>query len=319
MNNEPTAQPSAVVVTGAGLAVPGLTGPADLLYPTDGGEPFDPETALKGRDLRHKDRATRLALRAVEPALRDAGLYGPDGPRFDGARAAVVVSSNTGNLDSVCAYVDTAARHTSRALSATGLPQTSTSAIAGWIAGAFGLRGPAVTLSNGATSGLDALQWGRNLIAAGRADTVVVTGVEPHNDVVHKLLGARAVDGAATVVLECAAHAAGRRGRARAVWRAHDRGRHPADVLRAVLDPGAGPVGLWLSGSPEPDRAHLPRDTPLVALRQTLGECGGALGVLQCAAAVAYFDGGGDGLVLATAHAADASAAVAFTPPRTAA
>lgn len=316
MNSEPTVQPSAVVVTGAGLAVPGLAGPADLLHRGDG-EPFDPKTGLKGRDLRHKDRATRLALRAVEPALRDAGLYGAEGPDPDRARSATVVSSNTGNLDSVCAYVDTAALHTSRALSATGLPQTSTSAIAGWIAAGFELRGPAVTLCNGATSGLDALHWGRNLIAAGRADTVVVTGVEPHNDVVSKLLGTTAVDGAATVVLESAAHAAGRGARVRAVWRGHGRGRDHADVLRSAAGPGSDPVGLWLSGAPDADRPYLPPDPRLAVLRDELGECGGALGVLQCAAAVAHYDRGGDGLVLATARAGEASAAVAFLPPRT--
>lgn len=322
MNSEPRAQSSAVVVTGVGLAVPGLTGPAGLLAatspspPADGGEPFDPETALKGRDLRHKDRATRLALRAVEPALRDAGWYGPDGADLDGARTAVVVSSNHGNVDSVCGYVDTAARHTSRAISATGLPQTSTSAIAGWIAAGFGLRGPAVTLCNGATSGIDALHWGRNLIAAGRADTVVVTGVEPHNDVVARLLGARAVDGAASVVLESAAHAAARGARARARWQGHARGRDHTDVLRGAAGPAAGPVGLWLTGAPGPDRPHLPAGTRVVALEEQLGQCGGALGVLQCVAAVAHFDQGGDGPVLATAHAADACAAMAFRSPR---
>jgi 3-oxoacyl-[acyl-carrier-protein] synthase II len=319
VNSESTAHPTSVVVTGAGLAVPGIAGPADLLHRDRGGTPFDPETGLKGRELRHKDRATRLALRAVEPALRDAGLYGPNGPDLDGARAATVVSSNTGNYDSVCAYVDTAAQHTSRAISATGLPQTSTSAIAGWIAAGYGLRGPAVTLCNGATSGLDALHWGRNLIAAGRADTVVVTGVEPANEVVAELLGADPVDGAATIALESAAHAAGRGARVRARWRGYDRGHDHAEVLRAAADPRAEPIGLWLSGAPRADRPHLPERARLTCLADRLGECGGALGVLQCAATVAYYDDGGDGLVLATARGTDASAAVAFLPPRAAA
>ncbi|MFF0513150.1 beta-ketoacyl synthase N-terminal-like domain-containing protein [Streptomyces sp. NPDC004250] len=321
MNSEPTGQPYTVVVTGVGLAVPGLADPAGLLgaadpsRPDGGGEPFDPETALKGRELRHKDRATRLALRAVEPALRDAQWYGAEGPAPDAARTAVVVSSNTGNVDSVCGYVDTAALHTSRAISATGLPQTSTSAIAGWIAAGFGLRGPALTLCNGATSGLDALRWGRGLIAAGRADTVIVTGVEPHNDVVARLLGARAVDGAASVVLESAGHAAARGVRGRARLRGHGRGSDPAEVLRRARGQEGGEVGLWLTGAPGPDREHPPAGARPLALEDELGQCGGALGVLQCVAAVAHYDRGGAGLVVATAHATDACAAVAFQPP----
>ncbi|MEU7179259.1 MULTISPECIES: beta-ketoacyl synthase N-terminal-like domain-containing protein [Streptomyces] len=316
MSGEPMAR-TAVVVTGAGLAVPGLTGPGDLLGAPAGGAGFDPETGLKGRDLRHKDRATRLALRSVEPALRDAGLLGAGGPALDGTRTAVVVSSNTGNYDSVCAYVDIAARQTSRAISAMGLPHTSTSAIAGWIAAGHGLHGPAVTLCNGATSGLDALYWGRNLIAADRADTVVVTGVEPANDVVHKLLGTRTVDGAATVVLESAAHAADRAGRVRAHWHGLHRGRDHDEVLRTAAGSAAPGIGLWLTGARETRPAHLGTSVRPVALADGLGECGGALGVLQCAAAVAHFDAGGGGAALATARAADVSAALTLLPPAT--
>ncbi|MFJ5292904.1 beta-ketoacyl synthase N-terminal-like domain-containing protein [Streptomyces sp. NPDC088348] len=314
MNSEQTAQ-ATVVVTGAGLAVPGLAGPGDLLHATGGDGGFDPETGLRGRDLRHKDRATRLALRSVESALRDAGLYGADGPALDGTRTAVVVSSNTGNYDSVCGYVDTAARQTSRAISAMGLPHTSTSAIAGWIASNFGLRGPAVTLCNGATSGLDAVHWGRNLIAADRADTVVVTGVEPHNDVVQKLLGTRAVDGAATVVLESAAHDAERADRARAVLGVHGRGRDHHEVLCVAVGSRPEDIGLWLTGDRETDPAQRVTVGRHVALQDTLGECGGALGVLQCAAAVAHFDAGGDGPVLATARTAELSLALTLLPP----
>ncbi|MVO87801.1 hypothetical protein GPA10_24335 [Streptomyces sp. p1417] len=314
MSDEPMAR-TAVVVTGAGLAIRGLTGPGDLLGSSVDGTGFDPETELRGRDLRHKDRATRLALRSVEPALRDAGLLGAGGPVLDGTRSAVVVSSNTGNYDSVCAYVDIAARQTSRAVSAVGLPHTSTSAIAGWIAAGHGLHGPAVTLCNGATSGLDALHWGRNLIAADRADTVVVTGVEPDNDVVHKLLGTRTLDGAATIVLESATHAADRGGRVRARWHGLHRGRDHDEVLRTASGSLAPDIGLWLTGARETRPAHLGTSVRQVDLADALGECGGALGVVQCAAVVAHFDAGGGGVALATASAAGVSAALTLLPP----
>ncbi|WP_235614481.1 hypothetical protein [Streptomyces ambofaciens] len=62
-----------VVVTGMGLALPGVATYGDLLGPLPGEGGFDPATGLSGRELRHKDRASRLALRAAEFALRNAG------------------------------------------------------------------------------------------------------------------------------------------------------------------------------------------------------------------------------------------------------
>ncbi|WP_372405899.1 beta-ketoacyl synthase N-terminal-like domain-containing protein [Streptomyces luteireticuli] len=302
-----------VFVTGTGLAVPGLSGAADLLgtAPAEGG--FDPETGLTGRDLRHKDRATRLALRAVGPALEDAGLHdADDGFTADPAATAVVVSSNTGNYDSVCGYVDTAALRGSRALSATGLPQTSTSGIVGWIAINYGLRGPTVGLGNGPAGGLDALHWGRNLIAVGRAGIAVVVGVEPHNDVVARLLGTTAVDGAAAVVLESAEHAARRGARPRAVLRGYGRAPGLDGAVRRAAADGPDGAGLLLV-----DR--LPDEPPgtgrVLDLQARLGHCSGALGVLQCAAATAWFDRGGRGPALATAEGTDASVALLLAPP----
>ena len=65
-----------IVVTGAGLVLPGNGGAADLLAPPAGPDPLAPvdPAALVGRKgLRYKDRATQLAYCAVALALRDAG------------------------------------------------------------------------------------------------------------------------------------------------------------------------------------------------------------------------------------------------------
>lgn len=203
----------AVVITGVGIAIPGLAEAADLLGPEapDGG--FDPATGLKGRAMRHKDRASRLALRAVGPALRQAGLLSADGETYTGPgdTTAVVISSNLGNLDSVCDFVETITEHTVTGLSPLGLPHTSSNVIAGWIAIRYGMRGPNLTVCNGATSGADALYWARNLLAVRRAETVVVIGVEPHTEPAARLLedgsGRGVLDGAAALVLESAERA----------------------------------------------------------------------------------------------------------------
>jgi 3-oxoacyl-[acyl-carrier-protein] synthase II len=304
------------VLTGLGLAVAGLHDAGDLLgaRPDTGG--FDPVTALTGRDLRHKDRASRLALRAVEPALLDAGLLGPayTGPPD---ATAVVVSSNLGNLDTVCEFADIVARDTVTGLSPLGLPHTSSNVIAGWVAIRYGLRGPNVTVCNGPTGGLDALYWARNLVAAGRAEIAVVVGVEPDTAVVARLLGeagARTwLDGAAAVVVESAGHARQRGVRPRAVLAGYARAGDLGAAVTAARGPDPAPVGLWLTGDP-----GMPAGGATMDLTTRLGRCEGALGVLQCAAGVAYLDGGGAGGVLATAGGADgddAAAALLVTGP----
>ncbi|MEV6960754.1 beta-ketoacyl synthase N-terminal-like domain-containing protein [Streptomyces sp. NPDC051207] len=329
------------VVTGVGLAIPGLTHPDELLGAVrEGG--FDPATGLTGRDLRHKDRASRLALRAAEPALRAAGVWDGAELRVPRDEIAVIVSSNLGILDNVCAFTDIIAEKTVTGLSPLGLPQTSSNVIAGSVAMRFGLRGPNITLCNGATSGLDALYWARNLLAVGRARVVLVVGVEPSGPAVTRLLGTESVDGAAGVVLESADRAAARgvrplatvAGCARAGDLSTAVSSASAEAAGAAADgaSSAGPVTLWLTGADHaghPDTPAVPQgaDVTIRDLETQLGPCSGALGVFQCAAAAARLDPDGSapggtadgGAVLATAGdpKADAVAAVLFTPPPT--
>ncbi|WP_269083962.1 beta-ketoacyl synthase N-terminal-like domain-containing protein, partial [Streptacidiphilus jiangxiensis] len=203
-----TATSDDIVITGVGLAVPGLGGAADLLGAPSGTDGFDPATGLTGREMRNKDRASRLALHCAHTALRDAGLVDADGYTGDRDTTAVVVSSNLGTLEGLCQAVDTIAEQTVVGLSPLGLPGTSSNVVAGWVAIRYGLRGPNLTVCNGATSGLDALYWARNLIAAGRAGAAVVVGVEPANEAVTRMLGRPSTDVAAALVLEPARTAA---------------------------------------------------------------------------------------------------------------
>jgi 3-oxoacyl-[acyl-carrier-protein] synthase II len=305
-----------VVVTGVGLAVPGCVTVQDLLggVVVPGG--FDPAKALLGRDLRHKDRASRLAIRAVEPALKDAGLFA-DGFTGQPDRTAVVVASILGILDDVCHGADVIAEKTVAGMSAVTLPQTSINVIAGSVAIRHGMRGPNVTLANGATSGLDAVHFARNLIAAGRADTAVVVGAEPAGEAVSKLLGANAADAAVAIVVESAASAAARGVRPRAGIAEYRRAR---DLGAAIGGLAAQSFDIWLQPEGECDaRVDAPRRLGL----DWLGRTCGALGVLQCAAAVAHFDtacaGSSPGPVLATAGGAvgdEAAAALVLSCDR---
>ncbi|MEV6948478.1 beta-ketoacyl synthase N-terminal-like domain-containing protein [Streptomyces sp. NPDC051172] len=310
-----------VVVTGTGLALPGVATYVDLLGPLPGEGGFDPATGLIGRELRHKDRASRLALRAAEFALHDAGLTDADA-MFTGAAdsTTVVVSTNLGNADSVCEATDTIATAGVMGLSPLGLPQTSSNVIAGWVAIRYRLRGPNLTVCNGATSGLDAVAWAQNLIIAGRAEAAVVVGVEPANHVVTKVLGQQSTDAAVAVVLEPADAAASRGARPRATITDYARARNLAAALVGAGVTEEGPVGLWLADeaeAAEAGKSHLLAARRRIDLESQLGPLSGALGVLQCAAAAAYLEGGATGNVLATAGGPrhDATAALLLTPP----
>ncbi|MFE3248347.1 beta-ketoacyl synthase N-terminal-like domain-containing protein [Streptomyces sp. NPDC059209] len=303
--------PNATVVTGVGLAVPGLRSVRDLLtdrLPADG---FDPATALKGREMRNKDRASRLALYAAEQALGDAGLLDEKG-HFQGATAhvtAVVASSNLGSLQTVCEFTDTIARDSVTGLSPLGLPQTSSNVVAGWVAIRYGLRGPNLTVCNGATSGLDALHWARNLIGAGRCQRAVVLGVEPATEHADKLLGGTAPDVACAVVLESAAEAAARQAGVYAHLSAYTRGAELASTVAVTESLAPAPVGLRLTGGlARPPGAPAGQSLDLTA---RLGECSGALGVLQAAVGALHIRTHGTEAVLAFTGGADTDDAAA--------
>ncbi|GGK75909.1 beta-ketoacyl synthase N-terminal-like domain-containing protein [Mangrovihabitans endophyticus] len=286
------------VVTGVGMAVEGLADPDDLLHPLTGDDSgFDPKVALTGRGMRHKDRASRLALVAAADALTDAGLLTDGTYAGCGDRTAVVVSTNFGNLDSVCSFADTIAGEGVVGLSPLGLPHTSSNSVAGWVAIEHHLRGPNLTVCNGASSGLDALFWAQLMIEAGRADATVVVGVEPGTGAVARLLdGARSLDGAAAVVVESVPHRRARGAAPRAVIADFRRGTPTSATAR--------PVGLRM----DPDGG--------VDLAGRFGECSGALGVLQCVAGVGYLDAGGAGDVLATAGRDPATSMLLTLPGR---
>jgi 3-oxoacyl-[acyl-carrier-protein] synthase II len=306
-----------VVVTGIGLALPGVATYGDLLGPLPGEGGFDPATGLSGREMRHKDRASRLALRAAEFALHDAGLTDAHAT-FTGVAdsTAVVVSTNLGNADSICEATDTIAREGVRGLSPLGLPQTSTNVIAGWVAIRYRLRGPNLTVCNGTTSGLDALAWARNLIVAGRAEAAVVIGVEPANDVATKLLGEQSTDAAVAIVLEPANAAASRGAQPRATIAGYARARDLTAALTSAGVTEEKSVGLWLVDEAGAGAGQLLAATRRIDLESQLGPLSGALGLLQCAAAAAHLESDATGNALATAGGPhhDATAALLLTP-----
>ncbi|MBO3679164.1 beta-ketoacyl synthase N-terminal-like domain-containing protein [Streptomyces sp. NEAU-YJ-81] len=307
-----TQGPGEVVVTGVGLALPGADTPDALLRRTacpvtgPAAEPFDTAARIGRRGHRYKDRATRLALCAALDALRNARLIPSDGEEVTvpGDTVGVVASSNLGNLDTACLTAAAIAERSAVDLSPMSLPNASSNVIASWVAIRHGLRGPNLMLCNGATSGLDAVHWGAALVAAGRVRRAVVIGVETHNAVVEDLLGRPAdelLDGAAALVVEGARWAEARGARATAALGPYERRAGLSGCVEALLPGGAAP-GVWFTperyaegpagaraGADGPAGAvPLPQSVPRYDVTSAVGRASGALGVLQCAAAIGW-------------------------------
>ena len=258
-----------VAVTAAVAHVPGLSGaelPGAGATPACG--PDDARTVLGRKGLLGKEPSTRLALCAVHRAF---GLPPgrPAEPVPGAAGTAVLVSSNLGNIGTVCAVMEE--MRAGRGVSPLDAPNASSNVIASTISIWYGLTGPNVMLCDGATSGLDAVRLGELLLRSGRAHRAVVVGVEPEDPASAELaslgpVGRPLLAGAACVVLE-----------------PYVPGETPAVLL------GAG-TGL-AAREPEPD---VPEGA--VRLRSVgagadalarLGDSYGAHGVLQVAVAAA--------------------------------
>ncbi|MCX4693182.1 beta-ketoacyl synthase N-terminal-like domain-containing protein [Streptomyces sp. NBC_01408] len=293
---------SDILVTGIGTALPGVAGP-DGLLPSAGSAgtgvaapPVDPGALIGRRGLRYKDRASQLALCAAQDGLRAAGLLSGTALSVPAGSTGVVVSSNLGNLDTVCEVVDGIREHGVAGISPMGLPNASSNVVASSIAIRFGLRGPNLMVCNGATSGLDAVHWAAVMIRAGRAERVLVIGVETHNRYVEGLLGRPAgelLDGAVALVVESAAAAAGRGAQGLAVLGGYAREAGVDACLDRILAaPGAAEPGLWFVPEGHRGEGRLPEgEVPRHDLTRTFGSASGALGVLQCAAAAGWLSG----------------------------
>lgn len=300
-----------IVITGLGIEAPGVPDVESLLTlqsPLTQGE-FDPAPKLGRRGLRYKDRATKLALCAVRDALARSGLATQECGQLEAT--GVIVSSNLGNVDSVCESVQTLRSTSVEALSPMSLPNLSSNNIASSIAIRFGCRQVNLTVCNGATSGLEALYLATTVIKAGRASRMLVVGVEPRNEVVHRLMTTsqqkdsaapvsdlRLGDGAACVVLETASDATRRNAPLYGVITGYGYappGREPETSIFQALGSVSVHPHLWLTPNHYRAKAsatvdkllHTWEDTrpEILDLGATLGEMYGAAGVFQCVAA----------------------------------
>lgn len=179
-----------VVITGLGIELPGLSKVEDLLdAPAEAlAGVAAPAARIGSKGLRYKDRATQLALSAAKAALEHAGLPSKPEEQLEPEMFGVIASSNLGNVDTVCRAAEAIRAGSVDVASPMDLPNASSNVISASIAIWFGLKALNIMICNGATSGTEALYMAANSIRRGRADRMIVVGVEPTNPVAERLM-----------------------------------------------------------------------------------------------------------------------------------
>lgn len=157
-------------------------------------------TVLGRKGLLAKDPATRLALCAVHRALGLAPGRHPVAEPVPGT--AVVACSNLGNVETVARVARTVAEAGGAAVSVLDAPGVSSNVVSSAVALWFGFGGPNLMICSGARSGRAGLRTAALLLAAGRAERVVLVGVEPADEIATALhAGATPLRAAAACVL----------------------------------------------------------------------------------------------------------------------
>ena len=152
------------------------TVPGALTYKT-----VTKEIGRKG--LRYKDEATLLALMVTHRLLADQ----PKRSQSLNDATAVIVSSNFNNIDTVVQNARVIEEQHVDETSAMALPNASSNSVSATVAIVNQLRGINLMLCNGDDSGLDGFKLSRQLLASGRAQQVLLIGVEVTNAEVEAL------------------------------------------------------------------------------------------------------------------------------------
>ena len=175
--------PRRVVVTGIGVVSPAGIGLGAFWQglrtpPPDRRErwieDFDPEPWLPGKQARHTDRFTQLAVAAAEMALEHAG----GAPQVDPSRAGVHLGTGIGGVGTLEKQVGVLAERGPKRVSPFTIPMVMPNAGAAAVALRHGWQGPCETLTTACAAGTHSVAAGARMVAEGRCDVVLAGGAE---------------------------------------------------------------------------------------------------------------------------------------------
>jgi len=172
-----------VVVTGIGVVSPAGTG-LDAFWAGLATEPalrrertvddFDPTAWMSGKQARHTDRFTQLALAAASMAVADCG--GP--PGVDPALAGVQLGTGIGGVGTLETQVGVLAARGPGRVSPFTIPMVMPNAGAAAVSLRYGFQGPSETLTTACAAGTHSVSAGARMVADGRCDVVLAGGAE---------------------------------------------------------------------------------------------------------------------------------------------
>lgn len=274
---------------------------------------LDPASLLGSKGLRYMSRSTHWLQCATHLALLDAAL----GDQAERDRWMLAVGTAFGSLDAISRFDHEALRNGPSSVNPMAFPNTVVNAPAGQTAIRFGLRGPNITLSAAAVSGLAAIGYAMTAVADGRVPCALAGGAEELSEAAWRGFGGgrpvgvadppplRLGEGAALLVLEPAAGAAARGAVVLGVAAGYGEafGDHgAAAAIRQALDDagrtadGVDLIATATGGDPvADDQERAGRDAifgvgpaapPVFGVKALCGEALGASGGFQAAAAL---------------------------------
>eukprot|EP00752_Nemacystus_decipiens_P015802 g14112.t1 len=184
-----------VSVTGVGVVLPGVfckgVPSAGQLWETGTLAPADLKTNMPRAKTRRLSPLTRIALKATDLALQDAGIDPADLPGLDAPaedRPACLVASSNGSasyaLDYYKPLVEEGYKAANPLLFAEGVPN----APAAHVSMFHKLHGPSQSIIGTHTSGLDAIALATSRIASGRWKTAMVCIAEEDHPLVREIV-----------------------------------------------------------------------------------------------------------------------------------
>ncbi|WP_229072284.1 beta-ketoacyl-ACP synthase II [Actinoplanes sp. DH11] len=141
----------------------------------------DPSTLIERVKMRRLDRSEAMALIAAGEAWADSGLADSG---LDPERLAVSIGSGIGGATTLLEQDDILERSGPRRVSPHTVPMLMPNGPAAWVGLELGAQGGVRAMASACATGAEAVALGLDLIRAGRADVVVAGGVEA---VVHPL------------------------------------------------------------------------------------------------------------------------------------
>lgn len=296
----------------------------------DDTEPLVPDLGdlLPRRVQQRTDRAGLLVVASALPALLDAGLEASEA-------VGLFVGTGFGPAENLEAFLREVLTSPATGGSPRRFPNTVYNAPAGHALQLCGLRGPTSTLTGNLAADLSAFALAYESLARGRAEAILVTGLEVSSSTALAVAARFGDDvllreASATVVLERRSRAVARGARVLATVRGHG-GAFGRDAWRrafeaALADSTVEGATVWLGPHAEPAPAVLaglradPRVGVVDRTRDLYGAHGGASTLVALATSLAGPARDVEGLVLTAASGTGAHVAVLLerhgTPPR---